>query len=116
MCLAGVDKLMGGAFGVFLLSLSNTLAVVLASRCLRVLLAKSVQSCLSASLSAGLCSSFWISLLITWRLSSILVMSSVFVWIAAESRERLASFSIFHRLCICSLVGCVPRNDSFMLS
>ena len=116
MCLADVGEFVGVALDVFLLSLLDTLVVVLACRCSKLLLAKSVWSCLSASLSAGLHSSFWMSLSITWRLSSILVMSCVFVWSTAESRERLTSFSVFHNLCICSLVGCVPGNDSLMLS
>ena len=89
--LASVGEFLGVVLGVFLLSLSDTLAVVLASRRSKVLLAKIVQSCLSAFLSVGLHSSFWMCLLITWRLSSILVMSLVFVWITVESREKLAS-------------------------
>ena len=74
-----------------------------------------VSIVLSLSDSVGFFISCVISVLIWTEFSSILLMNSLLVLIAAESRESLASFSASHHTCICSLVGLVPRNVNFML-
>ena len=78
--------------GVFLFSLSATLASVFSSSS-NVLWANRVQSCLSVSPRLGFLSSFCSLFLSCWRLFSILVISSSFVLMFVVSNERPASFS-----------------------
>ena len=102
-------------WGVFFHSLSITFCLTVVSRLSLGLWTKSVHSSLSLSDSVGFFISCAISVLTWTDFSSTLLMSSLLVLIAAESRESLASFSASHHACICSLVGLVPRNVNFML-
>ena len=87
------EEPVGVRVGVFLFSLSATLASVFGSSCSNVLWANRVQRCLSMSPRLGFLSLFCGSFLTCWRLFSILVISSSFVLMALVSNERPASSS-----------------------
>ena len=110
----GLGELVGVVVGVFLVSLSLMLALVVDSSPSMVFFTNNVQSSLSVLPSAGFFISFDISVWRRTELFSILWISSLFVCIAAESRESPASFSAAHHVCICSLVGFVPGNVNLM--
>ena len=105
---------MGVVVGVLLVSLSLMLALVVDSSPSMVFFTNNVQSSLSVLPSAGFFISFDISVWRRTELFSILWISSLFVCIAAESRESPASFSAAHHVRICSLVGFVPGNVNLM--
>ena len=81
------EEPVGVRVGVFLFSLSVTLATVFSSSCSNVLWANRVQSCLSVSPRLGFLSLFCSAFLSCWRLFSILVISSSFVLLGMRGRS-----------------------------